>query len=142
MDLSKLTKGDRIVVASAILLVLDLLLIPWYSITVVGVLTVTRKGIDSPDSILGVLALLVALVMGAQVILSRFSEVKLPEIGMPWGRVHFLGGLAVVVMLGLKFILHTSYLSIGSYLALLFAIALAVGGFTMQKESTTAGTAG
>jgi len=142
MDLSKLTKGDRIVVASAILLVLDLLLIPWYSLTVVGVVTVSLKGVDSPDSFLGVLALLVALAMAAQVILSRFTEVKIPDIGIPWARVHFLGGLAVVIMLALKFILHTQFLSIGSYLAILFGIALAVGGFTMQKESTTAGTAG
>lgn len=142
MDLSKLTKGDRIVVASALLLVLDLLLIPWYSVTVVGIVTVTLKGVDSPDSFLGILSLLVALAMGAQVVLSRLTEVKVPEIGIPWARAHFLGGLAVVIMLALKFVLHTSYLSIGSYLAILFAIALAVGGFTMQKESTPAGTIG
>ncbi|HEU5003781.1 MAG TPA: hypothetical protein VFW71_13545 [Actinomycetota bacterium] len=142
MDLSKLTKGDRIVVAGAILLVLDLLLLPWLSYSIPGILTVSVKGVDAPDSLLGVLALVIALAMGAQIVLARMSEVKLPEIGMPWGQAHFFGGVATLVLLGLKFILHTSHLAIGAYLGLIFAIVLTVGAVAVRKESTTAGTAG
>ena len=142
MDLSKLSRGDRIVVATGILLVIDLLFLPWYSISIANFVTVTRTGVGSPDAILGILGLLIALVMAGQIGLARFTDAKLPDLPVPWPRAHLLGGAAALVLLLLKLVLHTSYLGFGAYVAILLAIGLAYGGATVNKEASRAGSAG
>jgi hypothetical protein len=45
-------------------------------------------------------------------------------------------------MLLLKLILQTSFLSFGAYLAIVLAAGLAFGGYSVNQESTRAGTTG
>jgi|SRR6266571_4183572 len=142
MDLSKLSKGDRIVVVAGLLLVIDLLFLPWYSITIANLVTVTRTGVGSPDAFLGFLGMLVALVMVLQIVLARFTDVKLPDLPIPWPRAHMLGGAVALILLLLKLVLHTSYLGFGAYLAILLAIGLTFGGVSVNNEATKAGSAG
>ena len=142
MDLSKLSRGDRIVVVTGALLVIDLLFLPWHSIAVPFLGSVNRSGISSPNAFLGFLAALVAAAMVAQIIVSKFTSAKVPDLPVPWPRAHMLGGLVVVGLLLLKLVLQTSFLSFGAYLGILFAAALAFGGYTVDQESTRAGTTG
>jgi hypothetical protein len=80
--------------------------------------------------------------MVAQIIVSKFTSAKVPDLPVPWPRAHMLGGLVVVGLLLLKLILDTSFLGFGSYLGILLAAGLAFGGYTVNQESTRAGTTG
>lgn len=135
MDFSKLTKGDKIVLGAGLLLIIDLLFFPWHKITLAGIIDVRRTGVQSPNSIYGVLALLLALVMVVQVAVARFSTAKLPEIPVPWGQVHLIAGVAAFALLLLKLLVETSSLGFGAYLGIILAAALAFGGYTISQES-------
>ena len=135
MDLSKLTKGDKIVLGAGLLLIIDLLFLPWHKISVAGIIDVTRTGVQSPNSFYGVLALLLAVVMVAQVALSKLSTAKLPDMPVPWGQVHLIAGVAAFVLLLLKLLVETSSLGFGAYLGVLLAAGLAFGGYTISQES-------
>jgi hypothetical protein len=134
VDFNKLSKGERIVAGAGLLLVIDLLFLPWHHITVRGLLSASRTGVQSPNSFYGVLALLLALVMVAQVVVSKLTAAKLPDIPVPWAQVHLIAGIAVFALLLLKLLVETSYLGFGAFLGLIFSAALAFGGFTVSQE--------
>jgi hypothetical protein len=142
MDLSKLSRGDRIVVIAGALLVIDLLFLPWHSISVPFLGSVNQSGISGPNAFLGFLAALIAAAMVAQILVSKFTTAKFPDLPVPWPRAHMLGGLVVMGLLLLKLILQTSFLSFGAYLAIVLAAGLAFGGYSVNQESTRAGTTG
>jgi hypothetical protein len=143
MDLSRLSRGDRIVVIAGALVVIDLLFLPWISISVPVIGTVVSyTGISAPNGFLGFLAALAAAAMVAQILVSKFTTAKLPDLPVPWPRAHMLGGIVVLALLLLKLLLHTNLLGFGAYLGILFAAGLAFGGYTVDQESTRAGTTG
>jgi uncharacterized membrane protein len=142
MDLSKLSRGDRIVVITGALLVIDLLFLPWISISLPFIGTVSNTGISAPNGFLGFLAALVTAAMVAQILVSKFTSARLPDLPVPWPRAQMLGGVVVLALLVLKLVLHTSLLGFGAYLGILFAAGLAYGGYTVNQESTRAGTTG
>ena len=135
MDFKKLTRGEQIVLGAGVLLILDLLVFPWHKITVAGILSVSRTGIQSPNSFYGVLALILVVVMVLQVGLSRLTSVKVPDLPMPWSQVHLIAGVAVFALLLLKLLVETSYLGFGAYLGVLAGAAVAFGGFTISQEA-------
>lgn len=137
MDLSKLTKGDRIVLVAGLLLIIDLLFFPWhnYKASALGFsVSVKRSGVQSPESFYGVLALLIAIVMAGQIVVAKFTTAKLPALPIPWSRIHLIAGAAAFVLLLLKLLVNTDYLSFGAYLGILLGAGLAFGGFTISKE--------
>lgn len=135
MDFSRLTMGDRIVLGAGALLVLDLLFFPWHNISVGGILHVSRTGVQSPNGFYGVLALLLVVVMVAQVVVSKLTAAKLPEIPLPWSQVHLIAGIAVLALLLLKLLVETNFLGFGAFLGLILAAALAFGGYTISREA-------
>ena len=135
MDFNKLTKGDKIVMAAGLLLILDLLLFPWHKISMSGLLSVNRTGVQSPNAFYGVLALLLALVMVVQVGLSKLTTVALPEIPVPWAQVHLIASIATFALRLLKLVVETSFLGFGAFLGLVAAAALVFGGFTISQEA-------
>ena len=138
MDFSRLTMGDRIVLGAGTLLILDLLFFPWHNISVGGILDVNRTGVQSPNGFYGVLALLLVVVMVAQVVVSKLTGAKLPEIPLPWSRVHLIAGVAVLALLLLKLLVETDFLGFGAFLGLILAAALAFGGYTISREAPSA----
>ena len=136
MDFNKLSKGERIVLISGVLLVIDLLFLPWHRIKISPLLgvDVSRTGVQSPNQGYGVLALLITLVMIAQIVAARFTSAKLPKPPVPWGRVHLIAGVVVLALLVIKLLAETSYLGFGCFLGLILAAALAFGGFTISTE--------
>ncbi|HUR22767.1 MAG TPA: hypothetical protein VMZ73_02740 [Acidimicrobiales bacterium] len=138
MDFSKLTLGNKIVLGAGVLLILDLLFFPWHNVSVGGIVDVNRTGVQSPNSFYGVLALLLALVMVAQVVVSKLTTAKLPDIPLPWSRVHLIAGIAVLALLLLKLLVETSFLGFGAFLGLILAAALAYGGYTISQEGPSA----
>lgn len=147
MDLTKLTKGDKIVLAAGIVLIIDLLFLPWHNIDVgSGILgisvNVKRTGVQSPNAFWGILALLVAAVMVLQIILARFTSATLPTLPVPWSRVHLIAGAAALALLVIKLLAETEFLGFGCFLGLAAGAALAFGGYTKSKEPEVAGSAG
>jgi hypothetical protein len=135
VDFSKLTKGDKIVLGAGLLLIIDLLFLPWHKISVAGIIDVSRTGVQSPNAIYGVLALLLALVMVVQVAVAKLTTAKLPEIPVPWGQVHLIAGAATFLLLLLKLLVETSSLGFGAYLGIILSGALAFGGYTISQEA-------
>ncbi|HEX2701692.1 MAG TPA: hypothetical protein VHM89_15935 [Acidimicrobiales bacterium] len=134
MDLSKLTMGEKIIGGAGIVLILDLLLFPWHKIDL-GIVSVSRSGIESPNGFWGVLAMLVALAMVAVVVATRFTTAKVPDLPIPLGQAMFFAGIAVIALLVIKLVAETDFLGFGAYLGILLGAAMAYGGFMYRKEA-------
>lgn len=144
MDWKKLTRLDRMLVVVGILLVIDLLALPWVDVSA-GPFSVTSTGTGSPDGFLGVLALLLALAIVASVVLERLTTIQLPSLpitfaGKPIGRdgTPFLLALVALGLVVLKFVLHPhpSYLGLGCWAALALGIVLVVVARRSRPEAT------
>jgi hypothetical protein len=134
VDLSKLTLGEKIVAGAGIALVIDLLFLPWHTVDI-GILEISRSGIESPNAFWGVVAMLLAAAMVAAVTVRRLTNAELPELGVPLEQVLFIAGVAVAALLALKLLLETDALGFGAFLGILLAAAIAYGGFLMREES-------
>ena len=145
MDLNKLTQGEKVIGGSAIAFLL-FTFFPWF-----GKGSYTRNGWSY--FLFGIIPLLLAIVMVAQIGISRFTDTKLPNPPLPWGQIHLiLGGLSAVLVL-LKLIIGDKYkvgiaglggLSVdldrkfGIFFAFLAAVGLAAGGYLKSKEPADA----
>ncbi len=138
MDLKKLSLGERIMSLAGVLLLFDLLFLPWHRISFgfgdFASTSVSRSGVQSPNGFLGLLAALVAVAIVARVVLSEFTTVKLPTLAVSWERADLIAGAAVAAMLVLKLVVETSALSIGAWLAVPLAAALVYGGYQRSHE--------
>lgn len=132
MDIKKLTRAEQIISGSGIALLI-FSFFPWFSVDL-GFVSASANAWDY--FFFGTLPVLLGLVMVAQVILSRLTEVKLPAIPIPWGQVHMIVGIAVAALVLLKLIIGEDFAdrSIGIFLSLLAALGLAAGGFLRSKE--------
>jgi hypothetical protein len=136
MDFNKLSKGERIVLIAGLLLIIDLLFLPWHRIKISDVLgvDVSRTAVQSPNGGYGVLALLITLVMIGQIVAARFTSARLPRPPVPWGQVHMFAGIAVFALLLIKLLVETDFLGYGCFIGLILGAAVAFGGFTISKE--------
>lgn len=130
MDLSKLTPGEKVVGAAGVILLIDLLLLPWHDF-----ILLTRTGIQSPGSFWGILAFLVAAAMVAVVVVTRFTTTTLPTLPVPLGDAVFFAGIAVAALLVIKLISETRALAFGAYLGVLLGAGMAYGGSVYRKEA-------
>jgi hypothetical protein len=140
MDLDKLSLSDKIIAGTGIVLIIDLLFLPWHSVDL-GITTWTRTGIESPNSFWGVLALLLTIAVVAVTLLRVFKpDTKLPDLPVSWDRAIFFGAAATLGLLVLKLILETNELGIGAWLGLLLAAGMTYGGYLkFQADSAAAG---
>lgn len=138
MDLSKLTLADKIIAATGIVLLIDLLFLPWHSIDLGPFGSVTRSGIESPNGFWGILALLLTIVVLAVLVITRFTTTKLPDLPVPLNRAIFFGTIAVLALLVLKLLLEMDALGFGSWLAILLGAGMVYGGFLKSQEAAPA----
>jgi len=135
---------DWILGGCALVLIIDLLFLPWHKIDFdFGPLlgsagSVKRTAVQSPNAFWGWLALLLAIAVLAVVIIRRLTTVKLPEIPISWADATFYGAIAALAFLVLKLIVETSSLGYGSYLGILLAAGMVYGGFEARKLDATA----
>ena len=133
MDLSKLSMGDKIVAGAGLLLIIDLLFLPWHDIDL-GIISVTRRAIQSPNAFWGVLALLLTIALVAVVLLRKLSTAKLPDLPVPYRDAIFFAAIAVLVLLVLKLIIETDALGFGAWLGILLSAGLVYGAYTLRRE--------
>jgi hypothetical protein len=129
MDLSKLSRDDRILAGLALLLAIDLLFLPWWSASgVFGGLPNSGTATGFPSGWLGVLGLLAALAVIADVVLEHFSSVELPALGGSRSTTRLALAEGAGLCLALKFLFHVSFTStywdVGFWAAVVLTVAL------------------
>ena len=150
MDINKLSMPEKIISASAIVLLIASFL-PWFEASFAGYSETINGWSGDVGFFTGILPVLLGLVMLAHVVLSNFVEnVKLPEA--PWPLIHMVAGIAAGVLVVLRLLMGVDdggaeLLGIsvdrayGLFLATLAAIGLGVGGFLYNREHSGTGTA-
>jgi hypothetical protein len=123
---TKFSRDDWIVIAVAVLLAIDLIALPWYSVGN-SFYSFTLTATDAPDGWTAVLAFLITLALGADLVIERLApHAALPTIGGSRTSMRFLFAVASAVFVGLKFLLHIhfSLFGIGFWAAVVLAAAL------------------
>ena len=129
VDFKRLSRGEQVIGVAAFLLIVDLVFLPWHKVSTVRfgqAISGTATGIQFPNSVYGLLALLLAAVMLAQV-LFHVLDATVPDVGVPWPKIQRIVGPTVLVLLLVKLLVETRYLSIGAFLAVVLGGALAWG---------------
>ncbi|MCA1844325.1 MAG: hypothetical protein LC792_14280 [Actinobacteria bacterium] len=121
---------------AGVLLLIDLLFLPWHRIGL-GIVAVSRSGLQSPNGFLGLLAALVVVALIVRVVINEFTTIELPHLPVSWEQADLLAAAAVAALLMLKLVLVTSFLSIGAWLAIPLAAALLYGGYQRTRETPT-----
>ena len=132
MDVSKFTRDELILGGVAVLLVIDLLFLPWFDITVgFGTFKVsaTSSATGSPDGWLGVLAVLAALALMAYIAIERLAaDVELPTISGSAATTRLVLAAVAAGCVALKFLFHIHFdlFGIGFWGAVVLATALVI----------------
>jgi small basic protein len=125
VNLENVQRDDWILGGVALLLVIDLLFLPWFSISV-GPFSATLTATDDPSGWLGILAVLVAIALIADLAIERLSpQTTLPQVT---SRTHtrFILACVTAVFVALKFLFHIHFsdFGFGFWAAVLLTIAL------------------
>lgn len=120
------------VVAGGLLLV-SLAFFPWHRSLVLAILygDVTLTGLQKPNQIQGTIAFLITVAMVAQVLMTKYSNQR---VNPALVKLQAPAGFAVLALLAWKLANTPEYLSVGAYLGLPLAAALAYGGLILAKE--------
>lgn len=147
MNLNNVSRDDWILSGVALLLLIDLLFLPWFSVSVnLGTVSVsvTSTATGDPDGWLGILAVLVTIALIADLAIERLSPgTALPNIRGSRTETRFVLGAIVAVLLLLKFLFqisHFSDLGFGFWVALVLTAALVY--FALQARNAGAVTPG
>ena len=138
---NKLTMGQRVIVASGILMVIDSFL-PWYKYSGAGSdiarslgVRTTANAWQAPGSFWSILAVLIAVAMVGVVVAVVFGNVKLPDLGQfTWGQAALAAGGAALLFVVIKFLNHSGDLDFGFFLGFIAAIGLTAGGYLRYTE--------
>jgi hypothetical protein len=131
MDLSKFTRDELILAGVAILLVLDLLFLPWFEVSIgLGALELSASstGTGAPDGWLGVLGVLASLALVADLALDRLTTANLPAIGGTRGATRLALAIFAAACVALKFLLavHFNLFGFGFWAAVVLSVVLVV----------------
>lgn len=130
MNFSDFSRDDWILGGVALLLVIDLLFLPWFSVsaTFAGVtVSATSSATGDPDGWLGVLAVLAALALIADLAIERLSPgTALPNIRGSRTETRLVAAAVAAFFVVLKFLfhIHFSYFGFGFWAAVVLTAAL------------------
>jgi len=98
-----------------------------------------RSSWQSPWFPVAILLVLYGVIMAAQIALTKFAGVNLPDrvVGFTWEQVHLVLGLLAGFMAIGWLVSDTGSKNIGLWLEVLGGIALAAGAVMMQRERQT-----
>ena len=126
MNLDAVRRDDWLLGGAALLLVIDLLLLPWFDVSF-GPISVTSTATGAPDGWLGVLAVLAAVGLIADLAVERLSpQTQVPVIGGSRAatRRALAGVAALFVALKFLFHVHFSLFGVGFWGAVVLTAAL------------------
>ena len=131
MDLSKFTRDELILGSVALLLLIDLLFLPWFEVSVgIGSVTLSASSTatSAPDGWLGVIAVLASLGVMADLALERLSNAELPTVGGTRAATRLALAITAAGCVAVKFLLHVNFslFGFGFWAAVALAVALVV----------------
>jgi hypothetical protein len=136
--LNSLSTGEKLIAGAGVLMLIASFL-PWYNIDFgiegFAVGSISRNGWQSPGALWSILATIIGVVMAGAVLAPKLGNVRLPDLGtVTWVQALLgLGALAVLLVL-LKLVSESSYLSFGFFLGIIAAVGLAAGGYLVYTE--------
>ena len=128
MNLDNLKRDDWLLGGVALLLVIDLLFLPWFDIGI-GPISVTSTATGAPDGWLGVLAMLAALALVIDLAIERLSpQTRLPALGGSRAATRLALAATTALFVALKFLfhIHFSLFGFGFWAAVVLTAALVV----------------
>jgi hypothetical protein len=134
--LDDFSRDDWIVGAIALLLAIDLLFLPWFTISI-GPLSASSTATGSPDGWLGVLGVITSIALIADLAIERTSPgTALPNIGGSRTKTRLVLAGATAVFVGLKFLfhIHFSLFGFGFWAAVVLAVALVVSTLRISRD--------
>jgi hypothetical protein len=120
--MNEISRDDWVVGGLALLLVIALLLLPWFSFG-----PYTLSATDGPDGWAAILAVLVGIAVIADLLIERLSpQTTVPNLGASRTETRFRLALIAAGFIGLKFLLHIhfSLFGFGFWASILLAAAL------------------
>jgi hypothetical protein len=142
VNFSDVSRDDWILGGVALLLVIDLLFLPWFSISV-GPFSASLTATDAPDGWLGILAVLAAVALIADLAVERLSPgTSLPNIRGSRAETRFVLAALTALFVVLKFLfnIHFSDFGIGFWVGIVLTIGLVY--LALQHRSARAVTPG
>jgi hypothetical protein len=150
LRLERITGEDWVIIAVAVVLMFDLLVLPWFSFGAtinVGSATISiggsLTGADAPDAWLGVIAVMSCAFLVADLGVERLSpETNLPSLAADRPTTRFVLACGASGLIALKFLLHLGRfgeLALGFWLAVLLVAGLvALTRRARQAEAASA----
>ncbi len=138
MNVENVSREDWILGGVALVLVIDLLFLPWFSISL-GPFSASLTATDAPSGWLGILAVLACLALIADLAVERLSPgTALPNIrgSRTETRVVLAGVAAVFVALKFLFNIHFSDFGFGFWLAVILTIGLVYVALQARRAGT------
>jgi hypothetical protein len=141
VNLERVKRDDWIVGGLALVFVIILVAFPWFSagggsVTGISIPSVDLTATDSPDGWLGILAVLCALALIADLAVERLSpDTEVPAISNSRTMTRFVLAIAAAGFMALKFLfhIHFSIFGWGFYAAVVVAAALVY--FALQARN-------
>lgn len=141
MNTANLTRDDRIIAVIALLLVIDLLFLPWFDISA-GPFSVSLTATDAPSGWAGILAVLAVIALIVDLAIERMSpQTQLPSVSgsRVQTRLVLAGVVALFVFLKFIFNIHFSDFGIGFWIGVILTAGLVY--LAMQARKTSVGVA-
>ncbi len=145
MKFDSVSRDDWVLAGLALLLVIDLLFLPWFSASVsLGAFSAsfTATATDAPDGAFGILAVLAALVLIADLGVERLSPgTALPNIGGSRTQTRFVLACVTALFVALKFVfnIHFSDFGFGFYLGVVVTAAVVWVAFQTRNGTSVVG---
>jgi hypothetical protein len=136
VNVDNVSRDDWLLGGIALLLIIDLLFLAWFTISV-GPFSSSLTATDSPDGWLGILAVLAAIVLIADLAIERLSpQTTLPAINNDRAQTRFIEACVVALFVFLKFLfhIHFSLFGFGFWAAVVLTIALVY--FALQARNS------
>ena len=136
MKTSDFKRDDWLVIGLALVLAIDLIALPWLSFSF-GPISATAAATSAPDGFLGILAFLLALAVGADLVIERASpQTTLPNIGGSRTTTRWWLTVVAAVLVALKFLfhIHFSYFGFGFYAAVVVSVALVFATLRLSQD--------
>ncbi len=145
MKFDSVSRDDWILAGVALLLVIVLLFLPWFSASVtIGSFSASfsATATDAPDGAFGILAVLSALVLIADLGVERLSPgTTLPNIGGSRTQTRFVIACVTALFVALKFVfnIHFSDFGFGFYAAVILTAGLVWVAFQTRSGASVVG---
>jgi hypothetical protein len=139
MDFDSFSREDWILGGLALLLAIDLLFLPWFSITI-DHFTFTTTATGSLDGWTAIFAVLACLLIIIDLAVERLSPATtVPTIGDSRTHTRFVLAAVAAGFVALKFVLHIhfSYFASGFYAGIVLAVLLVVAARRVSEGGST-----